>query len=62
MPTLTNIRTEASINTKEIPRHEAEHLAHATLKAVEAYFSLPGVQADYEKWLIEYKKRKVVKV
>lgn len=51
-----------AVDVRKIPEHEAAHLARATLRAVKRYFEIPGVQEDYEKWLIEYKKRKATTV
>lgn len=42
-----------------IPEHEMNILARETLRAAEKYFQQPGVKEDYEKWLKEYKKRKI---
>lgn len=47
---------EININTREISRIDATCLARQTLRAVERYFSRPGVQEAYEKWLEERKK------
>ena len=55
-----SIKYEAqpAIDVSKIPKHEADHLARATLRAVKRYFEIPGVKEDYEKWLIEYRKEK----
>lgn len=50
-----------AVKLSEIPPHRVDTLASATLHAVERFFALPGVQEDYEKWLVEYRKRKEVK-
>ena len=52
--------SEVAIRINEIPKSDAEHLARATLQAVERYFKNPEVQADYQKWLAEYRIRKAV--
>ena len=51
-----------AVDVSKIPDSEAAHLARATLRAVTRYFEIPGVKEDYEKWLVEYKKRKAVAV
>lgn len=58
MPTLAILESTPAIDVSKIPKHEADHLARATLRAVKRFFETPGVKEDYEKWLIEYKKRK----
>lgn len=51
-----------TINIKRVPSNEMDSLARATLRAVERYFSLPGVQEAYEKWLEEdYNQREHIK-
>lgn len=57
MPTLVICEPIPAIDVLKIPESEATHLARATLRAVARYFEFPGVKEDYEKWLIEYKKR-----
>lgn len=48
------------MDISKVPQHEVNHLARATLQAVERYFEIPGVKEDYEKWLKDYKRRKTV--
>lgn len=48
------------LDVSKIPESEADHLARATLRAVMRYFEIPGVKEDYEKWLVEYRKRKEI--
>ena len=38
------------INTKEIPKHEADRLANSLLRAAERLFEDPRVQAEFEEW------------
>lgn len=45
------LNPEININTREMSQTEAEYFARQTLCAVERYFSRPGVQEAYEKWL-----------
>ena len=62
MPKVVTYGQAPAVDVRKIPEHEATHLARATLRAVKRYFEIPGVQEDYEKWLIEYKKRKAATV
>ena len=50
----------AAVTPKAIPKHRADSLARSTLHAVERFFTLPGVQEDFEKWLKDYERRKTV--
>lgn len=50
---------DVAVKLQEIPKHCRDTLARNTLYAVERFFALPGIQEDYEKWLVEYKKRQV---
>ena len=47
-----------AVSPENMPDYRIRTLARQTLHAVERYFALPGVQEDYEKWLVEYRKRK----
>lgn len=58
MPKLVTYGQSPEVDISKIPKHEADHLARATLRAVKRYFELPGVKKEYEKWLVEYRKRK----
>lgn len=49
------------IDLKEIPDYEMDHLCAATIKMIKRHFSLPGVQEQFEAWLVEYRKRPGVK-
>lgn len=51
---------DAAVELDKIPAYEMDHLARATLHAVERYFALPGVKEKYEEWLVEYKKRTAI--
>ena len=50
-----------TINIEEIPEPASNRLARATLRYVERLFQIPGVREDYEKWLVEYRKRDGIK-
>lgn len=62
MKTVVTYGQTPAVDVSKIPDSEAAHLARATLRAVTRYFEIPGVKEDYEKWLVEYKKRKAVAV
>lgn len=49
---------DVAVNPSEIPHYASDGLARATLRAIERFFSLPGVQEEYEAWLKEYRKSK----
>ena len=42
---------------EEIPPHIINRLARVTVWAIDRFFEKPGVKEDYEKWLVEYKKK-----
>ena len=52
----------AAVKPKAIPKYRVYTLARQTLNAVERFFALPGVKEDYEKWLVEYKKKEAENV
>lgn len=41
-----------------VPRAVRDDMARCILERVVAYFEDPAVEADFQKWLKEYKKRK----
>lgn len=41
-----------------VPREIRDDLARPLALAVDAYFKLPGVEEDFQRWLVDYKKRK----
>lgn len=41
-----------------VPREVRDDLARPLAIAVDAYFKQPGVEAAFQVWLVEYKKRK----
>lgn len=47
---------DVAVKLSHIPSYKCDTLVHQTYAAVERLFALPGVQEDYEKWLIEYNK------
>ena len=49
------------IELDQMPDYEMDHLCAATIKMIKRYFSLPGVQEQFEAWLVEYRKRPGVK-
>ncbi len=51
---------DVAVDSSKIPNYAMDGLARRTLRAVERFFSLPGVQEDYEQWLKEYRKEKSV--
>ncbi len=58
----TVVRNEIpKLNSENMPNNVMNGLARATLRAVERYFEIPGVKEDYEKWLVEYRKRQSAK-
>ena len=55
------IATNASeIQADLIPESEIEGIARAVLDVADKIMSRPGVRKDYEKWKLEYDKRKKV--
>ena len=49
------------LNKENVPNSDMNGYARSTLRAVERYFEIPGVKEDYEKWLVEYRKRQAAK-
>lgn len=47
---------DVAVKPEEIPDRRVDWLARETLRAVERFFAIPGVQEDYEKWLPAYRK------
>lgn len=41
-----------------VPREVRDDLARPLALAVDAYFKQPGVEEAFQRWLVEYKKRK----
>ena len=52
MKKLVDVKT-AQIRLEEVPQHEIDNLARATLRAIERYFEIPENKAKYEQWLAE---------
>jgi len=46
------------LKTSRISRTRKDSYARETLKCVKAFFAQPGVEEDFQAWLIEYKQRK----
>lgn len=61
MKALVNISNSSTTCLDEIPEHEIDSLARATLRAVERYFEIPENKAKYEKWLAERNATKAIK-
>ncbi len=59
MKTATSDQREA-VDTALIPKSKAEQIAAVTCNAVLDYFSQPGVQEQFEAWLLERNSRKEV--
>lgn len=49
------------VNPDEIPDDVYDTACRILKTAVRRYFELPGVQEDYEKWLVEYEKEQKLK-
>lgn len=47
---------QVKIDTTQMPEFRRRELGIATLRAVERFFQQPGVEEDYQKWLVEYRK------
>lgn len=58
MKDLEIIEAEQNIQISAIPDNDMDNFALHTLHAVERFFTLPGVQEDFEKWLKDYERRK----
>jgi hypothetical protein len=46
------------LKTSRISKTRKDSYARDTIKCVKAFFSQPGVEEDFQAWLIEYQKRK----
>ena len=46
------------LKTSRISKTRKDSYARDTLKCVKTFFSHPGVEEDFQAWLIEYQKRK----
>ena len=46
------------LKTSRISKTRKDSYARDTLKCVKTFFSQPGVEEDFQAWLIEYQKRK----
>lgn len=57
MKTVVVTSSNASIDTSEIPNYAMDGFARGTLRALERFFELPGIQEEYEEWLKEYQKK-----
>ena len=52
------ISDDVSIDIKQMPEHELDHLCTALLEAAQKYFENPANREKYEKWRAERKKEK----
>lgn len=48
------------VDVTKVPRAVRDDFARPLLQRVVAYFEQPGVEEEFQRWLIEYKKRKTV--
>ena len=46
-----------SIDVCKLPAHESDALCQTLISSVKKYFELPGVAEEYEKWLVERRKK-----
>jgi hypothetical protein len=46
------------LKTSRISKTRKDSYARETLKCVKTFFAQPGVEEDFQAWLIEYKQRK----
>lgn len=49
---------KVDFDLQAVPREVRDDLARPLLAAVDNYFKRPGVEEQYQAWLVEYKKRK----
>lgn len=49
--------TPVRINTSDIPAHVATNLAQAVFEAIHREYDRPEIQADFQKWKEERRKR-----
>ena len=49
-----------TIDVTKVPRAVRDDFARPLLQRVVAYFEQPGVEEEFQKWLVEYKKRNAV--
>ena len=49
---------DVAVRPEHMPDYRVRTLARQTLHAVERFFAIPGVQEDYEAWLVDYRRRK----
>ncbi len=47
-----------AIEVEQVPRAVCDDMARCLLERVVAYFELPEVEAAFQEWLKEYRKRK----
>ncbi|MEG1594273.1 MAG: hypothetical protein RR350_07645 [Oscillibacter sp.] len=47
-----------TLNLAAVPREIRDDFARPLALAVDAYFKRPGVEEDFQRWLIDYRKRK----
>ena len=45
--------TEAKISVADLPPHESDSICRTLVNSVTEYFKLPGIAAEYKKWLAE---------
>lgn len=45
------------VDYSQMTKTQFDTFARDTLEAVRRFFEIPGVQEDYERWLVEYKKQ-----
>lgn len=49
---------KTSFDLDVVPREIRDDLARSLASRVDTYFKQPGVEAEYQLWLVEYEKRK----
>lgn len=49
---------QITIEVERVPRCICDDVARCLLECVTAYFEQPGVEAAFQIWLVEYRKRK----
>lgn len=55
---MDNSRTFIKINTDEIPEYKRLALAKTVIDLTNEYFSKPGVEEDFQKWLVKRNEQK----
>lgn len=51
-------KNSVQVKHSDIPKYISDRLARQTLHALDRFFAIPGVEEDYQQWLIGYQERR----